>query len=193
MKKFYFGLVAVLFFMVVLAACSSPPTEEINMANDAITRAENDANAVTYAPNILLRARDFLTRMETEVNAKRYDAAKNFAAEAISNAERAISEGNAAAERAKEEAANLINSLAAPLNETSNAVVAANDIEGIDLDFDTLQDILDSTQQTYNDARENLTANNFQDAIADGQTVRSSLSDINTQLTEAAQATSRKQ
>ena len=193
MKKFYFGLVAVLFFMVVLAACSSPPTEEINMANDAITRAENDANAVTYAPNILLRARDFLTRMETEVNAKRYEAAKNFAAEAISNAERAISEGNAAAVRAREEAANLINSLAAPLNETSNAVVAANDIEGIDLDFDTLQDILDSTQQTYNDARENLTANNFQDAIADGQTVRSSLSDINTQLTEAAQATSRKQ
>ena len=192
MKKF-FGLPAVFTFALILAACSTPPTEEMNRAYDAVIRAENDANAVLYAPNILIRARDALVRMEAEVDAKRYDAAKNFAAEAVSNAERAIAEGRAGAERAREEAANLINSLSGPLEETSNAVGTAGGMEGLELDFDTLLDDLDLTHQTYNEARQNLDADNFPDAIAEGQAVRSLLSDINAQLTEAALAASRKQ
>ncbi|MDR2102358.1 MAG: DUF4398 domain-containing protein, partial [Treponema sp.] len=81
------GLVILAFFQ---GGCAKPPTEEMNNAAAAVTRAENDADAVTYAGNLLVRARDTLTRMQIEAEAKRYDAARALAAEAISAADKAI-------------------------------------------------------------------------------------------------------
>jgi len=177
---------------LILIACATPPTEEMNRAQDAVTRAENDADAVTYAPNLLVRARDALTRMQTEANAKRYDAAKNYANEAISNAERAIADGRAAAERAREEAANIVKSLQTPLAEAANALDAAREDRDMDLDYNGLSQDLDSARQVYDSARQNLETNNYPDAVTQGQNVRSALSDINSSINEAAQAASRK-
>ena len=229
MKKFYFSvpiacgtrLWLVLVLTLILAACATPPTEEMNRAHDAVIRAENDTDAVAFAPNILIHARDALTRMETEANAKRYDAAKEFASEAINSAERAIAEGraarargagaisnveaavavesvtevniaeeSAAREREREEALNLINSLSGPLEETAQAVNAAR---GLQLDFNALLTDLDLARRIYDEARQDIQVNNFEGAVSKGQTVRSILSDINTRLTEAARAASRKQ
>jgi mannitol-specific phosphotransferase system IIBC component len=164
----------------------------MNRAHDAVIRAENDADAVTYAPNILIRARDALTRMENEADAKRYDAAKNFAAEAINNAERAITEGRTGAGRAREEATRLIDSLSGLLAETLSAINAAREIQGIQLDFDALMNEMDLARRAYEAARQSIQANNFLEAINQGQTVRSLLSGINTMLTGAAQVISRK-
>ena len=178
--------------VLTLAACATPPTEDMNKAQDAVTKAENDADAVAYAPNILVRARDALTRMQTEANAKRYDAAKNFANEAISNAEQAIADGKAAADRARDEAANLVNGLQAPLAQTADALDSAKQVDNIKLDFNTLSDDLNSARQTYDSAQQSLAAANYQDAVTKGQNVRSMLSDINSKINSAAQDTSRK-
>jgi hypothetical protein len=176
---------------VFLAACVTPPLEEMNRAIDAVTRAENDPNAVAFAPDYLVRARNALNQMQTEADAKRYDAAKDFAAEAIYNAERAISDGRMAAGRGREEATSLIDSLTGPINETAAAIAAAEQLR-LQLDFDSLHSDMDLARRTYDDAREDLQANRLQDAIARGQTIRPLLSDINAKLGGAAQAVSRK-
>jgi len=193
MKKFTIIFAAIFVFGLIFVACAKPPTEEMNKAQDAVTRAENDANAVTYAGNTLIQARDALTRMQSEANAKRYDAAKNFAAEAVAAAEKAIADGKTGAARAKDEATNLVNSLSGSLDETSKALDAARNVKNLKLDVDSLSGDLDSARQTYDHARQNLAANNYKDAVTDGQNVRSALAAINAKLTEAAQATSRKQ
>jgi len=189
MKKFYFALPMV--FALILAACATPPTEEMNRAHNAVIRAENDADAVAYAPILLVRARDALVRMQADADARNFASAGTFAAEAINLAERAILEGRSGAARAREEAMRLINGLAAPLAETEAAVNAARD-QALLFDYDALRDEMALTRQVYDDATRNLEADNFQDAIAQGQIVRGNLSDINAQLTEAAQAVSRK-
>ena len=178
---------------MALAACSTPPTEEMQRAQDAVFQAESDANAVAYAGNTLVRARDALARMENEVEAKRYDAAKEFAAEAISLAERAITDGRTGRERARSEAENLLESLGDLLAETISALNAARQVENLILDFDAISQDLDLARRTYDEAWQSLEGNNFQDAIAKGQYARSLLSSINLRISEAAQATSRKQ
>jgi len=174
-----------------LAACATPPTEEMTKAQDVVTRAENDPDAVAYAPNLLVRARDALTRMQNEANAKRYDTARNYANEAINNAERAIADGKIAAARAKEEAANLISSLQTPLAEAASAIDTAQQ-NNLELDYDTLSGNLDLANQTYDDAQQSLETNNYPDAIAQGQSVRPILSVINDSLNDGVQASSRK-
>lgn len=183
-------------FLVILilglAACATPPTEEMNKAQNAVTRAENDADAVAYAPNILVRARDALGRMQNEANAKRYDAAKNYASEAISNAERAIADGKAAAERARQEATNLVNSLQTPLAETATALDSAQQ-NNLQLDYNSLSGDLNQANRTYDDAQQSLSTNNYPDAITKGNTVRPLLSNINDRINQGVQAGSRKQ
>ena len=179
--------------IMILTACSRPPAEDMNKAIDAVTMAENDADAVSYAGNTLIRARDALVRMQSEADAKRYDAAKNFAAEAVSLAEKAIADGKTGAARAREEAANLISGLAGPLSETANALDVAEQ-NGIPVqDLDALKDDMDSARRSYSDAQQSLANNNYPDSIAKSQNVRSLLSHVNGRLTEAAQAVSRKQ
>jgi len=191
MKKFYFCLLAVFVFAFILAACATPPTEEMNRAHDAVIRAESDPDAVRYAPAILIRARDALNRMETEAEAKRFDGARTFATEAITSAERAVAEGRSGAGRAREDAIRLMDSLSIPLAETERAVSAARG-QVLLLDFNALRGDMDITRQTYEGARLDIQTGNFLDAITKGQIVRSNLSDINTRLTGAAQALSRK-
>ena len=175
-----------------LAACATPPTEEMTKAVDAVTRAENDADAVAYAPNLLVRAREALTKMQSEANAKRYDTAKNYASEAINNAERAIADGKTAAARAKDEATNLVNGLGTPLAETASALNAAKQ-NNLDLDYNTLSGNLDLANRSYGEAQQSLQSNNYPDAIAKGQVVRPLLSNINDRINEGVQQSSRKQ
>jgi hypothetical protein len=178
---------------LAFSACATPPTEEMQKAQDAVIRAENDADAVTYAGNLVIRARDALTRMQSEADSKRYDAAKEFAAEAISNAERAISEGQSAKDRSGSEAAALLDSLQSLLAETQNTINRARNVPNIILDFNALNQDMEQAHRIYDEARQSFQAGNNLDAVAKGQSVRAILSDINTRINEAAFETSRKQ
>ena len=192
MKKIIAAFLAVSIFALVLSACATPPTEEMQKAHDAVIQAESDSEAVAYAGNALIRARDALTRMESEAEAKRYDAAKNYAAEAISNAERAIADGKSGAVRAKDEAASLLNSLAGSLAETISAVNNAK-AQNLPLDFDSLVRDINLAQKTLDDAWQSFYSGNYLDAAGKAQNVRALLADINGRLTYEVQAASRKQ
>ena len=193
MKKFYLTFSVILVFGLVLSACATPPTDEMNKAHDAVIRAENDADAVTYAGNTLVRARDALTRMQNEADAKRYDTAKNFASEAIDLAERAIADGKTGAARAKSEAENMYNSLEAPLAETAGALDTAKQTDNLALNFDNLSEDMDLAHRTYNEAGQSLETGDYQDTVVKSQSVRSILADINNDITNAAVSVSRKQ
>ena len=174
-----------------LVGCAKPPTEEMNNAVEAVTRAENDGNAVTYAADSLARARDSLGRMHTEAAAKRYDAAKSYAAEAIAIAERAITEGQQGAARVKDEAAALINELKPLVVETGQGIAAAEKAK-LPLDFKSINNTFDTARRNVDIADSALSANQYQDALKLGRSARSDLNGINQQLSNAVISVSKK-
>jgi hypothetical protein len=185
---------AILFAAAVIllaAACAKPPTDEMNQAIDAVTRVENDADAVTYAGNTLLRAQDALTRMREEAGSKRYDSARSLAAEAVAAAEKAISDGKSAAARAREDASALLNGLNTTAAETESALNNARQ-QHMNIDADALAADLQSAKNTINDAQRSFTAGNYPDASSKGRTARSELENIKARIAEATQAVSRK-
>jgi hypothetical protein len=184
------GLAGLVFF---LGGCAKPPTEEMNNAAAAVTRAENDADAVTYAGNTLIRARDTLTRMKIEAEAKRYDAARALASEVISAADKAVADGRAGAERARAEAAALVSGLRTSLTETETALNAARQVKNIKLDFDALSRELAGVGGIVEEAERAQLAGNYQNAREKAQGVRSALGNINIQISNATRAASRKQ
>jgi hypothetical protein len=191
MKQALSILCATLILSLLSISCAKPPTDEMNDAIEAVTRAENDSNAVTYAANSIARAKDALARMNTEAASKRYDAAKSYAADAIAAAERAISEGRAGAERARNEAAAVISQLEPMIAETEQGINAAR-AAGLPIDFDSLDNDFNTARRHANQAQIALTNSRYQDAIDQGRTARMELNSINQQLSIATLAISRK-
>jgi len=191
MKQTFHTLCVALVLAMLAMGCAKPPTEEMDKATEAVTRAENDSNAVTYAGGSIARARDALTRMNAEASAKRYDAARSYAAEAIAAAERAINDGRNEAERAKNEAANFIANLKPLLAETEQGINAARaarlplDFKSIDNDFNEARTNTAQAEAAYAAAR-------YRETIERGRTARVLLNGINEELSTATFAVTRK-
>jgi hypothetical protein len=187
-----FLCICMAFVLIMLfAGCAKPPTEEMNNAAEAVTRAENDSDAGTYAFNSIARARDSLARMNSEADSKRYDAARAYAAEAIAAADRAISEGRSGAARAREDAAAVVAQLPPLIEETEQGISAAR-AAGLPLDFDSIDSDFDTALGTANQAETALYANRYQDAINQGRVARAELYDINQELSSVAMSVTRK-
>ncbi|MDR0670416.1 MAG: DUF4398 domain-containing protein [Treponema sp.] len=173
-------------------ASAKPPPAEMENAASAVTRAENDPDAVTYAAATLSRARDALSRMRSEAESKRYDSAKSFAAEAVSAAEKAIADGRSAAARAREEATSLLGQVKTSLEETGKSLENAKTVQGIVLDFNALDQDYDSARRTTAQAEVSLAGNNYQDSMDKSRTARGMLSVIDGKISGAAISVSRK-
>ena len=189
MKLIKTGCVIIV-FSLICAACAQPPRAEMNSAIDAVTRAENDADAVLYAPNVLIRARDALDRMQVEADSKRYDSTRTYAAEAISAADRAIADGRAGAIRTRDEATALIAGLRPAIAETEQRIRAARSA-GLNLDFPALNRDFENVRIDADQAEISLFANLYQEALERGRSAQSGLNDINQRLSDAAMAVSR--
>jgi hypothetical protein len=172
--------------------CAQPPTEEMDQAQAALTRAENDPEAVLYAGDSITRARNALTQMRSEAAAKRYDAARTYAQETISAAEKAIADGQAGAQRARDDAAGLMTLLAASVAETETAINAARQVPNSGLDFEALSRDFESARRTFDQAQIANAAGSYKEALEKGQAVRAALSGINARLSEAVMALTRK-
>jgi hypothetical protein len=182
----------VIFALSLLSTgCAKPPRAEMESAALAVARAENDADAVLYAGNSLIRARDALDRMNVEANSRRYDAAKTYAAEATAAADKALADGRAGAIRARDEAAALLAGLAPVIIETEQGIRSARRAD-LDLDFAALDRDFQTARQNASGAEAALLENQYQDALEMGRGAQAGLSDINQQLSVAATAVSRK-
>jgi PBP1b-binding outer membrane lipoprotein LpoB len=184
-----FATIAVL--ALICSGCAKPPTAEMNSAVEAVTRAENDADAVLYAANSIARAKDALARMQAEADSKRYDAAKTYAAEAVAAAEKALADGRSGALRARNEAETLVAALRPTIAETDNGLQAARSA-GLAVDFDALNRDFDAARQNVAQAESALSGNRYEDALNSGRSAQSGISDINQRLSDAVMAVSRK-
>jgi hypothetical protein len=171
--------------------CAKPPTEEMNNAIEAVTRAENDIDAVTYAGASIARAREALANMRSEADSKRYDAAKAYAIEATGAAERAISEGKAGAERARSEAVALVSQLRPLIADTEQGLKAAEKAK-LALDFDALERELDNAIYNTDEAQAAINGGRYANALERGRNARIGLNSINQQLSIGTLAVSRK-
>ena len=190
---------------VFISGCEKPPLAEMDSAREAVFRAENDADAVQYAGGTLERARDALRRMQAEADSKRYDAARTLAEEAITAAEKAISDGKAGAQRAAAESAALISSVrseiedtAALLNETAALIsglrseidettsnVSSARYALMALDYDDLERRIINAHNTADRAEVDNAAGRYQDAIEKARAVRAELAIINQMVANA--------
>jgi HEPN domain-containing protein len=192
MKFIQNSLICVLLVsLAVMTGCSRPPTEEMEQAEEAVTRAENDPDAVSYAGNLIEQAKDYLLLMYEEADAKRYDSAITYANDAIDLAERAINEGNGQAWLKKNEATAAMASVGSQILETGQRIDNAK-AAGLSLDFNSIDSDFSSAQRTYDQARSAMSSGRYQEAIFLSNNVRSSLNGINQKLGTSAMAVSRK-
>ncbi|MDL2230041.1 DUF4398 domain-containing protein [Treponema sp. OttesenSCG-928-L16] len=194
MKKVYIRPLLILMCLILaFVSCAKPPEEEMNNAAAAVTKAENDPDAVAFGAAHLNRARDALQKMQTEADSKRYDAAKTLAAEAVSAAERAVSEGKAGAQRALSEARNLLDGIKTSIGEAEKALDAAWVVKNISLDFDTMNRRMEEAKKLADEAELSLAKNAAKEAQDKAQQARTILADIINAVSSAARAVSKKQ
>jgi hypothetical protein len=174
------------------AACAKPPLAEMDAAESAVIRAESDSDAAVFSGSSLVRAREALALMREEAASKRYEAAKNYAAEAIAAADKAISDGRAASARARQEAAVLLATVKASLEETGQAIGNAKTVENIDLDFNAVDQDFDAACRTTDQAEASLEADRYQDSMEKSRTARGILGDLSSKIAGAAVVVSRK-
>jgi len=192
MKFIQNSLICVLLIsLALMTGCAKPPTEEMNKAEDAVARAENDPDAVNYAGNLVSRAKDSLSLMHQEADAKRYDSAITHANSAVSLAERAISEGRAEAQRARDQASTLLSALKPEILETEHRIDKAK-ADKLPVDFEAIDNDFNTAQMSYDQAQSAMSSNRYKTAIALCYNVRVSLNDIDQKLGVTAMEVSRK-
>ena len=188
----------ILFILIIIAlvtACAKPPVEEMELAREAVFKAENDADAVMYGSASLTRAREALRHMESEADSKRYDSAKILAAEAIMAAERAIEDGKTNSSRVVVESASfngldttngssIVEGLRPEIEETTRNVNGAR-YSLLDLDYEALDNGLEKAHDMIDLAEIDQAEGRFQDALDKARTVRADLANINNQVTGA--------
>jgi hypothetical protein len=177
--------ILIVLLVISLAGCAKRPIEEMNSAIEAVTRAENDPDAVMYGGGTLARAQEAIRRMNSEADSKRYDTARQAAAEAVSLADRAIEEGRAGASRIADEAAAIIAALRPDIAETGQAIENAK-IAGLEVDFDAIERDFENVHLLADQGELALSVSRYQQAIDSGRSARVGLGDINTRLTTSA-------
>jgi hypothetical protein len=176
--------------MSLITGCARPAIDEMNAAEEAVSRAENDPDAVSYSGNLIAQAKDSLAMMYDEADAKNYNAAINYANDAIAFAERAINEGSGQAWLKKNEATAIMSNLGAQIMETGQRIETAK-AANLPLDFNSIDSDFNSAQSTYNQARSAMSGNRYQEAIFLSNSVRAGLNAVNQKLGSAVMEVTR--
>jgi hypothetical protein len=160
-------------------------------ARTAVARAENDPDVAVYAVSTLARAREALSNMEAEALAKRYDTARNYASEAVTNAEKAINDARTAMTRAREDSANALNALRNAITET-DATIAQGKRSRLSLDWNQIDRDFAGAQTVAGEAEAAAAANRYRNVVERANTARTALSTITAQISGASLAVTRK-
>ncbi len=190
--KHILGILILFAAFLALAACANPPTEEMDAARSALARAEDNADAVEYAPESITRAHSLVRRMERAAEEEEYDSARSLALEAVSAAEQAIVDGAAAKEDARNDASAAISEATDLLNEVEQALAAAGEVRGLTLDTSATTRELDAVAQEIAAAEDDFAQENYISAQNTARDARSSLAGIQRRIAEAVQAATRR-
>jgi len=186
---FIFSVILALVMSVSLLSCEKPPLAEMENARERVFQAENDPNVSLYAAGTLARAKNALQRMQEEADNKRYDAAKTYAAEAISLAERAILDGRLGVSRAGEEASDdtLVSDLRKEIENTERNLNGARYNQMV-LNYDELDKAIVNAHNKTDQVEADQAASRYQQALDKAGEVRADLAEINQKVAGAVTA-----
>ena len=175
-----------------LFACAKPPQAEIDAAKAAVAKAAANSDVVTYAPELLARAQDALSRMQAELTAKKYDKVKTLALEASAAAEKAITEAVANKEKVKADAAALIAAMKKAIPEAEKTIAAAKRIPRTGLDFAALARAIAGARSSLTAAEADQANGNFMAALNKASAVQTALADGERTVATAVQAATKR-
>ena len=175
-----------------LFACAKPPQAEIDAAKAAVAKAAANSDVVTYAPELLARAQDALTRMQAELTAKKYDKVKTLALEASAAAEKAITEAVANKEKVKADAAALIAAMKKAIPDAEKTIAAAKRIPRTGLDFAALARAIAGARSSLTAAEADQANGNFMAAFNKASAVQTALADGERTVATAVQAATKR-
>ena len=175
-----------------LFACAKPPQAEIDAAKAAVAKAAANSDVVTYAPESLARAQDALSRMQTELTAKKYDKVKTLALEASAAAEKAITDAVANKAKVKADAEALIAAMKKAIPEAEKTIAAAKRIPRTGLDFAALAKALAGAKTSLAAAEADQANGNFMAAWNKATAVQTALADGEKTVADAVQAATKR-
>jgi len=194
MKQMKWTIVALIAVALVaaLGSCAKPPVAEAEAAKAAVAKAESDADVPAYAPDSLSRAKDSLSRMQKELDAKKYDAAKSLALETVQAAEKAISDAKTNKERVRSSASSTIAAVKAALSEVEGALAGARRNRAVKLDFAGAAAEIDALKKAVASAESDFNNGAFKIALEKAESAQSKVRDLSSRIADAVRAAGRK-
>ena len=191
-NKLISGVFALSMVLLLIIACAKPPTEEIEAAESALARAEADADAREYAPESLVRAQNLVDRMRAAVDAEDYDLARNLAQDAVAAAGKAITDGAAAKETARNNASAAISGAKSLFTEVENSLSGAKNVSGISLDISAIEKDISAAAQIISAAENDFANADYATAQSKAKDAQSALADIQRYIADAVQKVTRR-
>lgn len=179
-------------FVVTFGSCAQPPKAEVEAAQAAIARAEKDADVPVYAADSLARAKDTFSRMQKELDAKKYDAAKSLAQETVQAADKAIADAKTNKDRAKSSAASTLSAVKTAIGEAEGALAAAKTTRGVKLDFAAVSEEFEAIKKTAASAETDFNNGLYKPSLEKAESVQSKVRDLSSRIADAVRAASKK-
>lgn len=172
-----FSTVLLFGLATILMSCAQPPQEEIDAAQAALNEAKQ-AQADIYAPDTYQAASAALDDANAKVVEKDYETALASALRSAELAGQAGSEAEVNKQETRDEAQAVVSRASAGLTDARMALNETPRGKGADDDIDQLRSDLGQVEAGLSDARENLNAGAFKDALDQAQTAESKLSQV---------------
>jgi len=178
--------------IVALAGCSKPPTEQIDLAKQAVQEAEA-ADAATYAPQELSAAEDAQKRLDAELKLQEekfalfrsYKQSTALAAEVKTAGEQASAAAAAGKEKVRQEATQQIADTQALLDEVRALLAKAPRGKGSEADIAAMSADLDAVAASLAEANQSLQSGDYRDAQNKASAAQTSAQQVKTDIETA--------
>lgn len=181
-----------LLLALAVVACSKAPKAEIDAAETMVARAQSTPDVVVYAPEDLQKAKKALEQMRAEVAARHYDKAKAFASEATTAAHAAIATAQTGKARAKTKAGELIEAVKQALPQADKLLAGAAKVKKARIDRVAKAAEIEAAKTTLAEAESFFAQGDYIKAIEKAGSAQKSLADIESEISGAVQAGTRK-
>ncbi len=172
-----FSAVLLVSLATILMSCAQPPQEELDAAQAALNVAK-EAQADIYAPETYRSASAALDDANAKVVEKDYETAKASAIRSAELAGQAGSEAEVNKQETRDEAQAVVSGASEGLTGARMALNNTPRGKGADDDIDQLRSDLGQVEAGLSDARGNLNAGAFKDALDQAQTAESKLGQV---------------
>ena len=181
-------IVTILFFsmlsLVLVSGCARPPQQEMDAANATIQSAVG-AGAETYAADELKAAQDLIAQMNSQVEKKDYNAAKETAIKAQEKALEAKSAAEANKAKAKEEVTTASNEIKQGLEKTKGILTEAETAGVPAVDLNPIKEQLTAVETSAGELDGMVSGEKYKEAIEKTTQMKEQLTQIEQGITDA--------